>query len=269
MNTHRRGLTLVEVVVVIVILVLLFAMLAPATRRIQGAAARARCMNNLKQLMLGLHNYEANGGNHYPTEEVKPLPTLPAGCYGTPDRDPEQRLSWQVSVLPYIEQESLFREFDPKQGFVPSSTATLKPLAIFNCPELKRDAEPVTMYVGMAGLGEDAARRPSGDKNNGIMGYDRACAFKDITDGMANTVALAETSHALGRWAQGGSGTVRAFDATDPTPFGPDRWFGSAHPKGFNVAMCDGSVRFINFKQNGKVFADAVTVAGGEKTELD
>lgn len=267
METPRRGLTLLEVVVVIVIMVLIVGLLLPLPRRMHGVATRVHCANNLKQIMIGLQNYADNDNGRPPATDGKPRPTFPAGCYGAPGREPEGRLSWQVSLLPYIEQEKLFREFDAKQGFVPDSAPGRTPLSILNCPELKRNAEPITAWVGLAGLGDDAAVRPAGDARNGVMGYDRACALQDITDGTANTIGVAETSLAPGRWAQGGPGTVRWFDATGG--FGPDRPFGSAHPNGFNVAMCDGSVRFVKFTQDARVFADLVTIAGGEKAAWD
>lgn len=251
----RRGFTLTELVVVIVILVLAIGLLLPATRKVREPAARARCTNNLKQVMIGLHSY-ADVNGHFP-----------AGCFGASGHELEQRLSWQVALLPYIEEAPLYSTIDPNKGYSPELATTLKAIAILRCPEPNIGADPVTTYVGMAGLGENAARRREADPANGIMGYDRRCALKDITDGTANTIALAETNHTPGRWAQGGPGTVRAFDAA--SGYGPDRPLGSAHAGGFNVAMCDCSVRFVKFTQNPSVFAAAVTVAGGEQIELD
>ncbi len=169
--------------------------------------------------------------------------------------------------MPFIEEEKLFREFDPKNGYVADSPAGLKPLSVLVCRATKRPGEPIATYVGLSGLGEGSARRREADSANGIMGYDRGCAFKDVTDGTSNTIALAETNGSLGRWAQGGFGTLRSVESSEP--FGPDGRFGSAHAGGFNVAMCDGAVRFVKFSQNAEVFAQSVTIAGGETVSLD
>lgn len=247
MDPNRRGLTLIEFLVIVAIVVLAIGLFLPATRKVREPAARARCTNNLKQLMIGMHSYaDVHGGQ------------FPAGCFGPPASDPERRLSWQVPLLPHVEQLPLFQQIDPDKGFTPEVAAALRPLPGVTCPSSIRQGEPVTMYVALSGVGDAA---------DGVIGYDRGCKLKEITDGLSNTIALAETNHALGPWARGGFGTVRAFDTE--AGFGPDRPLGSAHRDGFNVAMCDGSVRFVRFDVDRKAFAAAVTVAGGEKLILD
>ena len=79
-----------------------------------------QCPNNLKQLMLALHNYESAG---------KPVPApsagdaadvaeqaFPTGCIG-PGTYPEERLSWMVAILPYLEQDQLYNGFDLEKGY--------------------------------------------------------------------------------------------------------------------------------------------------------
>jgi prepilin-type N-terminal cleavage/methylation domain-containing protein/prepilin-type processing-associated H-X9-DG protein len=272
-NPHRRGFTLVELLVVIAIIAILIGLLMPAQRRARGAAARSQCHNNLKQIGLGLHMYaDTHPNEREPSsrvEEVAQLGNFPAGCYGSPGRPAENRLSWHVRLLPYIEQAALYEKFDPKHGYDPNLAASRETIPIFGCPNSTTVLEGRTNYVAMAGVGEDAALRGSGSKLNGIMGYDRATALKDITDGTSNTIAVVETDSAVGRWAQGGTSTLRAIDPTNSNLFGENGWLGSRHPNGFTVVMCDGSVRFIRFNMSPSIFADCVTIAGGETSTLD
>ena len=55
----RRGFTLIELLVVIAIIAVLIALLLPAVQAAREAARRAQCVNNLKQIGLGLHNYHS------------------------------------------------------------------------------------------------------------------------------------------------------------------------------------------------------------------
>jgi hypothetical protein len=127
---------------------------------------------------------------------------------------------------------------------------------------------PVTNYIAMSGIGLDAATQPAGALGNGFMGYDRQTAEKMIVDGTSNTIALMETRSGLGPWARGGSSTLRGFDPDDLPLFGDDRQFGG-HVNGPLTAMADGSVRSISPSIDPKKLAAAITIAGGEKVDLD
>lgn len=96
----RHAFTLVELLVVIAIIGVLIALLLPAVQAARESARRMQCTNNLKQIGLGLLNFESSK-KHFPPGQFKP-----AGL------TPKLALSWPVWHLPYIEQQAVFDRFD-------------------------------------------------------------------------------------------------------------------------------------------------------------
>jgi type II secretory pathway pseudopilin PulG len=267
-RSARRAFTLVEFLVLIGIIALLLALLLPAVRSVREPAARAKCQNNLKQLMLALHNYSATTQSTGSSDASATGP-LPTGCIG-PGTTPEERLSWVVALLPYLEQDSLYRQLDLNKGYSGNLTAVQGKIGILLCPAGKEAArdDGLTHYVAMSGIGREAARQPAGAAGNGFMGYDRITSWTDILDGTSNTIALMETRSGLGSWARGGQSTLRGFDPADLPLHGDRRPF-AAHDKIMQAAMADGSVQRINTSVDPNKLAAAITIAGGEPVDLD
>src|ERR1700704_1634429 len=95
--TRRRGFTLIELLVVIAIIAILIGLLLPAVQKIREAANRMKCTNNLKQIGLGLHNFnDVNGG-------FPPGAIVVNGWQGDP-RSTQIGPNWAIFLLPFIEQ---------------------------------------------------------------------------------------------------------------------------------------------------------------------
>ena len=105
---RTRGFTLIELLVVIAIIAVLIGLLLPAVQKVREAAARIKCANNLKQLGLAMHSYlDAQGG-------------LPAnGNYVWNGSGVTTVNAWSAParILPYVEQEALFRGIDFGTGY--------------------------------------------------------------------------------------------------------------------------------------------------------
>jgi prepilin-type N-terminal cleavage/methylation domain-containing protein/prepilin-type processing-associated H-X9-DG protein len=92
--TKRKGFTLVELLVVIAIVGVLIALLLPAVQRVRGAAKRAQCSNNLKQIGLAMQNYHSATGSFPPGNQI---------FWGA---------GWATFLLPYLEQDSMYNQLD-------------------------------------------------------------------------------------------------------------------------------------------------------------
>src|SRR5262245_63661765 len=100
MYRKRSAFTLIELLVVIAIIAVLIALLVPAVQKVRDAANRATCANNLRQIGVAFHNYESNH---------RAFPPAYIAVLSTPVAYP-----WGIFLLPYLEQDNLYKSFDLK-----------------------------------------------------------------------------------------------------------------------------------------------------------
>ncbi len=163
MSQRRRGFTLIELLVVIAIIAVLIALLLPAVQAAREAARRAQCMNNLKQLGLGMHNYES-ANNVYPSAIIYgPGGGMPGSVCGTsPGFGGNcQNTPWFVLMLPYIEQGPLYNAFNASigiegpnigplpAGFLINVTIYTTKIASFQCPSDNQSTYSLTTIFGL------------------------------------------------------------------------------------------------------------------------
>lgn len=141
----KHAFTLVELLVVIAIIGVLVGLLLPAVQAAREAARRMQCSNHMKQISIAAHNY-------HDTFHV-----FPPGAFWRGDGNAASvqywRATWGISLLPFIEQESLFSLYDP--GYAIGNTANSSnrtiaqtQISTYTCPS---DAEPGKLIVPAAG----------------------------------------------------------------------------------------------------------------------
>lgn len=255
--TRKAGFSVVEFLVVLAIIAILLSLLLPAFMRGREAARRITCYNNLKQMILALHSYQASFG------------VLPSGCFdaGGPlsDADEKNRMSWFTSLLPYAEQNGIFRAIDFDHGpfDVQNQTAKATTMSMLVCPSsgvrfypssnLPWASAPPQGQDGLsayAGCHHDV-EAPIGEDDHGVFFRNSRIRPIDVTDGLSQTIYIGEVAHPskLG-WMSGSRSTMRntgrPINQTEAEP--PDGvvgGFGSRHGGGAIFAFGDGSARFI------------------------
>jgi prepilin-type N-terminal cleavage/methylation domain-containing protein len=272
---HRKGFTLIELLVVIAIIAILIGLLVPAVQKVREAAARTQCGNNLHQMAIACHNHHdvyrsfpSGGLGWWMTNRVfVNNGTTPAGA-------DQQTWGWAYQILPYIEQDILYRNTN-------DALVGATPVKIYFCPSLRGPTifpyggvnRAMMDYVGNGGSyggwwafdsvtnSIDGPFAPSGQQRR----------FADITDGTSNTLLIGEKY--LDRavcasqsdcnddqgWVDGWDNDTICFAkgqnpangaVVTPQPDGKigtcGLIFGSPHNSMITV-FCDGSVHPINF----------------------
>lgn len=216
-----------------------------------GALAVDRSQHG--RLGVAMNDYRKARG-HYPAADV-----------GEGALPPETRLSWIATLLPHLGHEDWHKrlEFGYSWNGEKNSPVTRQVLPAVVNPALgphQQDGYPVTHYVGVAGVGADAATLKADDPRAGVFGHGRTMRAEDIPAGASNTIAVLGVTGKAGAWAAGGSATVRPLTKA-PYVNGPDG-FGSGQPDGMLAGMADGSVRFISKDVDPRVLEQLATVHG-------
>ena len=227
----KAGFTLVELLVVIAIIGVLVALLLPAVQAAREAARRSQCTNNLKQIGLGVHNFESS-------QKIIPFNRY-SGDYGTPtsawgspaitEATPCRAWSWLASILPHIEQAQVYAQGDIPKTALKLSSAMGAVIPAFQCPSdelpnnnpLNRSESYYTRGALVAGLtnydgvlGAQSDVPPYANPNvertgdepwmnaNGVMGplrWQDPLGFQHIEDGTSRTMLAGEQAFELAR----------------------------------------------------------------------
>ena len=219
-NSLRPAFTLVELLVVIAIIGILVGLLLPAVQAAREAGRRSSCSNNLKQIGLAVHNY---------MDTLRCLP--PVGCYLL--SQPSDSWSAQARILPYIEQGNLQNlvNFNFSYTNAVNLPVTQTRVPVYICPSEVRD-EPrpdgaVTHYPLNYGFnfGTWFVLDPaSGMSGNGAFSINRKLTEAATTDGLSNTIAVAEvkawTPYLRDSGTPSGMGQPIPSDAATVTGYG-------------------------------------------------
>ena len=293
---ERAAFTLIELLVVITIISVLIGLVLPAVQKVREAANRLSCQNNLKQIGLAMHNYHGSLG------------TLPPGYLWQPASPDNPSItapgwSWAVLLLPYIEQDNLFKQINlnipvEHPSYLAVRTDVVK---LFVCPSDRSTGlftildeagtalgqAATNSYAACYGAGGEIGEAP--DSGNGVFFRNSRIRLTDITDGTSNTIAVGERGAFFTQAAWAGAFTGGTTRVTPGAPTSstavekaatqvlahtgshtlndpsadPDDFF-TPHTGNVQFVFGDGSVRPVRNGVSLAVLQALSTRAGGE-----
>jgi prepilin-type N-terminal cleavage/methylation domain-containing protein/prepilin-type processing-associated H-X9-DG protein len=255
-SRRSNAFTLLEFLVVIAIVAVIIGLLLPAVQKVREAANQTTCRNHLRQIGLALLHYH-NAHATFP----------PGGVEWRPAGDHTRRqLAWSAFVLPYLEQENLYRQLDLSRPFdAPENAAgAATVLHVYLCPSARRtaylvDGRGACDYGGLYGERITSPNNPP----KGVMLYDKPISIAMIPDGTAHTLIVAEDSAwPDGQWINGRNIFDQAYAINRAPDYEND--IRSQHPGGAHGLFCDGSVRFLRETIDLHALAAICTRAGRE-----
>ncbi len=240
MVSKRRGFTLIELLVVIAIIAILIALLVPAVQKVREAAARTHCGNNQHQMGIAFHAYL---GDYKVLPESWDLSVTPL----------KGGFPWAVYLLPYLEQKPLFDQINFSQPLVaPGNVAVIsKPLSIFQCPAAEQprfynETIPAGTLPGLPTVSWQASTSDytatsgvlgnvlnscfaggGGGNREGALVFGRKTKVENISDGLSNTLIVAELAGRPRLWRAGRqvAGNQPASGAGWGDPLNGECWF--------------------------------------------
>lgn len=210
-------------------------LMLPAVQKAREAAMRMQGVNNLKQIGLALHNYH-DAHQHFPPAIVR-------------DKAGKPLYSWRVLILPYLEQDNIYKKWKLDEPWdspnnKPLSDLVVKVFAAEGSPDVGTNKTHYRVFVGKgAGFEENKAQPGKGMR------------FADFIDGSSNTIAVVEASESV-PWAK-----PEELEFAPGKPLPP---MGLPGREGFNALLFDGSVRFIRKAVDPQTLQALVTRNGGE-----
>jgi type II secretory pathway pseudopilin PulG len=181
----RKAFTLFGILILLVLLIIMLALLLPAVAKVREAAARSQSANNLKQIGIALHNY------------LSTFNVFPPGV-------DNNHFSTATYLLPYIEQDALFKLVDLTKSIDDKANATPRATVIRTFLSPMDMVMRVSMDYGATNYLFCGGSKPDLNENDGIFYLNSKVKIQDITDGTSNTLFTTETLK--------GDGMVRAVD---------------------------------------------------------
>jgi prepilin-type N-terminal cleavage/methylation domain-containing protein len=256
-----RGFTLIEMLVVLLILIILISLILPAVQQARESARSYQCRNHLGQIGLALQNYEA-AHEMLPSGTVEPL---------GPIRHEEKgyHFGWAAQIVPFLERPDIYANFDFSVSVYHKNnvSALATQPEVFYCP-----SNPVSGNCYAACHHDVEA--PIDVDNNGVFFLNSSIRYREIRDGLSQTLFVGEMAPAplaAAAWAVGtrlslrNTGNVPGISTIYPdlpgginagTPAEKEKGllrvgsFSSPHTGGWQALLGDGSVRLFSHSTN-------------------